>query len=110
MEFARQADVVHPMVVRWLNGENIPNPASAKRIADVLGIPHWTILEMAGHVDTANLGQGGGQRFARQFLAMTAGLPDDQVETILMAVNSLATGLRGAQARRENHTPQVIAV
>ena len=48
-QLARDIGVSHPTVGRWLTGEDAPNPASCRRLAEYSGVPLEKVLALAGH-------------------------------------------------------------
>lgn len=49
-DIARKIGVHPSYVTRWLAGQ-VPDPRACRQIADSFGLPHRTVLEMAGHYE-----------------------------------------------------------
>ena len=49
-QLASDVGVSHPTVGRWLTGDDAPNPASCRKLADYSGVAAEEILSMAGHL------------------------------------------------------------
>jgi transcriptional regulator with XRE-family HTH domain len=101
MDLARRAGVVHPMVVRWVQGENLPNPESCRRIAQALDIPHSAVLEMAGHTRAESGEDSGIAHFKQRVGAMVVKLTDDEREMVLTIVQSVAQAMTERRSRDE---------
>jgi len=50
-QLAKDMGVSHPTFGRWLTGDDIPNTASCRKIADYSGVPVEEVLVMASHLD-----------------------------------------------------------
>lgn len=50
---AKDMGVSHPVLSRWLTGDDVPSTVSCQKIAAYSGVPVEEILVMAGHLDEA---------------------------------------------------------
>jgi len=50
---AKDMGVSHPVLSRWLTGDDVPSTVSCRKIAAYSGVPVEEILVMAGHLDEA---------------------------------------------------------
>lgn len=43
----RAVGVTRTTIANWLNGDGLPSPENLRRLATLLGVPYWRVLEAA---------------------------------------------------------------